>query len=171
MIEVEGKILDIDPEVEIAKLISLGYLQVSDEILVAKFFENTEGIRVRLRSEKGVWVLNSKTKIHEDGASVKARIEHETVVSDPEAMAKILETAGFRLDRTVTKRRRSFHREGGTGHVEIDEYGNIPPLLEIEAGSPEEVLAIAAELGFPPERLTNDTTWTLEKRYGVRFGT
>ncbi|MFZ3233490.1 MAG: hypothetical protein WA194_08435 [Patescibacteria group bacterium] len=41
MNEVEGKILNIDAEAEIAKLLALGYAQKGDETLVAKFYKNS----------------------------------------------------------------------------------------------------------------------------------
>lgn len=41
MNEVEGKILNVDAEAEIAKLLTLGYVQTGDETLVAKFYKNS----------------------------------------------------------------------------------------------------------------------------------
>ena len=41
MNEVEGKILNVDAEVEISKLLDLGYVQTGDERLVAKFYKNS----------------------------------------------------------------------------------------------------------------------------------
>lgn len=41
MNEVEGKILNVDAEAEISKLLALGYVQEGDETLVAKFYKNS----------------------------------------------------------------------------------------------------------------------------------
>lgn len=41
MNEVEGKILNVDAEAEIGKLLALGYVQTADETLVAKFYKNS----------------------------------------------------------------------------------------------------------------------------------
>lgn len=60
MTEVEGKILNVDAEAEIAKLLSLGYALEADDTLVAKFYRNSDGETLRLRSERGGWVLNHK---------------------------------------------------------------------------------------------------------------
>ena len=97
-------------------------------------------------------------------------IETETEVSDPEAMETILLSVGFEKVRTVEKRRRTFTKDGIPGIVELDEYHGIPPLLEIEAESPEEVARIATILGFAKSDIVSDSVRDLEKRYGVEFG-
>lgn len=170
MNEVEGKILDIDAEAEIAKLLALGYATAGDETLVAKFYKNPEEETLRLRSEHGGWVLNHKKRNGDSGSRFKSMTETETFVSDPDATEAILLSIGFEKVRTVSKRRRSFVHAEREGKIEIDEYPDIPPLLEIEAESPEAVERIAGTLGFPKERLVADSIRDLEKRYGVQFG-
>lgn len=96
--------------------------------------------------------------------------ETETFVSDPEKTEDILLAIGFEKVRTVNKRRRSFALEGSEGKIEIDEYPGIPPLLEIEAESPEAVERIALSLGFEASVLVPDSVKDLEKRYGVQLG-
>lgn len=96
--------------------------------------------------------------------------ETETFVSDPDNMETILLSTSFEKVRTVSKRRRSFVLESSEGKIEIDEYPGIPPLLEIEAGSPEAVERIAKSLGFETSRLVADSVTGLEKRYGIKFG-
>ncbi|MDQ1343847.1 MAG: adenylate cyclase, class 2 [Patescibacteria group bacterium] len=174
--EAEGKVLDIDPEVEIAKLLSLGYARTFQGELIAKFFVNDRDQALRLRLEESGWVLNYKGgAAPEETEQVKIRPELETGVTVPENMEAILEAIGFEKVRTVTKTRTTFILENGAGekigHVEIDEYPGIPPLLEIESDTHDKVLAIGATLGFPPERIVSDTIRDLEKRYGVRLGT
>lgn len=173
--EVEGKILGIDPEVEIRKLLSLGFEKSFDGELVAKFFKNDRGDTLRLRREARGWMLNYKGKpTAEETEQVKSRPETEVLVSSADGAQAILEAVGFEKVRTVTKRRRTFLlREDGmtVSHVEIDEYPGIPPLLEIESDSIEKVLSVAESLGFPAERVVSDTVRDLEKRYGIRLGT
>lgn len=96
--------------------------------------------------------------------------ETETSVSDPDNAETILLSIGFEKVRTVSKRRRSFVLEGSEGKIEIDEYPGIPPLLEIEAESPEAVERVARSLGFDPSELVSDSVTGLEKRYGIQFG-
>lgn len=96
--------------------------------------------------------------------------ETETFVSDPDKMETIILSIGFEKVRTVSKRRRSFVLEGSEGKIEIDEYPGIPPLLEIEAESPEAVERIAESLGFEASMLVPDSVRDLEKRYGIQFG-
>ena len=95
--------------------------------------------------------------------------ETETNVSDPEKTEDILLAIGFEKIRTVSKRRRSFVLEGSEGKIEIDEYPGIPPLLEIEAESPEAVERVAKTLGFAPSDLVADSVKDLEKRYGIQL--
>lgn len=95
--------------------------------------------------------------------------ETETNVSDPEKTEDILLAIGFEKVRTVSKRRRSFVLEGSEGKIEIDEYPGIPPLLEIEAESPEAVERVAKTLGFSPSDLVADSVKDLEKRYGIQL--
>ena len=95
--------------------------------------------------------------------------ETETFVSDPEKMETIILSIGFEKIRTVSKRRRSFVLEGSEGKIEIDEYPGIPPLLEIEAESPEAVERVAKTLGFAPSDLVADSVKDLEKRYGIQL--
>ncbi len=95
--------------------------------------------------------------------------ETETNVSDPEKTEDILLAIGFEKVRTVSKRRRSFVLEGSEGKIEIDEYPGIPPLLEIEAESPEAVERVAKTLGFAPSDLVADSVKDLEKRYGIEL--
>lgn len=95
--------------------------------------------------------------------------ETETNVSDPEKTEDILLAIGFEKVRTVSKRRRSFVLEGSEGKIEIDEYPGIPPLLEIEAESPEAVERVAKTLGFAPSDLVADSVKDLEKRYGIQL--
>lgn len=172
--EVEGKILEIDPSVEILKLQSLGFERVFSGELVAMFFKNGRGDVLRLRSEQSGWVLNHKGgPTAEETAQVKSRPETETVVESPENLEAILLAVGFEKLRTVRKTRTTFVRtQDGvkTGHVEIDEYPGIPPLLEIESDSREKVLAIAQTLGYAPGNVVSDTIRDLEKRYGFQFG-
>lgn len=174
--EAEGKVLDIDPEVEVAKLLSLGYVEHFKGELIAKFFVNDRDQTLRLRLEKSGWVLNYKgAATQEETGQVKIRPELETGVTVPENLQAILEAIGFEKVRTITKTRTTFILENDSGekigHVEIDEYPGIPPLLEIESDTHDKVLAIGATLGFPPERIVSDTVRDLEKRYGVRLGT
>lgn len=173
--EVEGKILDVNPEIEAEKLLSLGYEKTFDGELVAKFFKNDRGDTLRLRKEARGWMLNYKGKpTAEETDQVKSRPETEVLVSSAEGTQSILESVGFAKVRTVTKRRRTyvlFENGAKSAHVEIDEYPGIPPLLEIESDSIEKVLSVAESLGFPPERVVSDAVRDLEKRYGVRLGT
>lgn len=171
MIEVEGKILNVIPEREIEKLESLGYRQTFDGTLVARFFQNGDKDSLRLRKEGDRWILNHKRRSDfGKGSGFKSMIETETEVSDPEAMETILLSVGFEKVRTVEKRRRTFTKDGIPGIVELDEYHGIPPLLEIEAESPEEVARIATILGFAKSDIVSDSVRDLEKRYGVEFG-
>ena len=51
--------------------------------------------------------------------------------------------------------------------VEIDTWPRIPPYVEIEAGSKDEVVRVAALLGYAEEELTGENTIKVYALYGI----
>jgi predicted adenylyl cyclase CyaB len=97
--------------------------------------------------------LTFKRRIGEEGA--KVREENEVMVSDFEVCRRVLVGLGLEETARVEKQRTSYSLGGAT--IAIDRHAGelsfIPEFLEIEAGSVEEVRAVAARLGFAPEAL------------------
>ena len=168
MAEIEGKILDVDPEAVAAKFAALGAKKVFDAEMEARFYHDADDVRIRLRNEGGTWVLCAKRKAAGGAEGVKSQEEYETQVSDPEAAAAILGVAGFREVARVTKRRTSW--EIGETRFELDRYRNLPPHLEIEAPDAEAVARGAELLGFRREDLKDWSLRELEAHYGRKAG-
>ena len=159
MNEIEVKILDIDRAAVEARLGEIGAELHSDELLSAFFFDfpdhrlGAAGRLLRLRREGDRTLLTFKRRIGEEGA--KVREENEVMVSDFEACRLVLIWLVLGETARVEKRRTTYRL--GAANIAIDhhvgEHSFIPEFLEIEAGSVEQVRAVAARLGFAPESL------------------
>ena len=159
MNEIEVKVLDINRAAVEARLGELGAELRSDELLSAVFFDfpdyrlRATGKLLRLRREGDRTFLTFKRRIGEEGA--KIREENEVMVSDFEVCRQVLSGLGLGETARVEKRRTTYRL--GAANIAIDhhlgEHSFIPEFLEIEAGSVEQVRAVAARLGFAPEAL------------------
>jgi predicted adenylyl cyclase CyaB len=159
MNEIEVKILDISRAAVESRLGELGAELRSDEFLSAIFFDfpnyrlRAVGNLLRLRREGDRNLLTFKRRIGEEGA--KVREENEVMVSDFEVCRRVLVGLGLEETARVEKQRASYSLGGATIAIDrhVGELSFIPEFLEIEAGSVEEVRAVAARLGFAPEAL------------------
>lgn len=159
MCEIEVKVLDIDrPAVE-ATLMSLGAKAAAEERFTAVFFDSPDGrLRsagnlLRLRREGDRNLLTFKRRVGEEGAKVREEIE--VVVSDMDACRQVLKALGLAETMFVDKFRTSYRLDSASIAIDrhVGELSFIPPFLEIEAGSVEDVQSLAARLGFAPEAL------------------
>jgi adenylate cyclase class 2 len=55
--------------------------------------------------------------------------------------------------------------------LEIDRWPRIPPYLEIEAESRDDVVRVAGVLGYAADDLTGENTVKVYARYGIDLGT
>lgn len=78
---------------------------------------------------------------------------------------QLLGMLGFQPKSYQENRRTSFTLDGA--QLEIDEWPMIPPYLEIEADTPDEVLRVASLLGFAEDQLTSENTTKVYARYGI----
>ncbi|MFO0763307.1 MAG: class IV adenylate cyclase [Candidatus Gracilibacteria bacterium] len=166
MQEIEAKILGINPVELESKLTAIGAQRIIKRTMKNTFFENTEGIFLRLRQDGDRYILTRKIMTVSENIGIKSAQELETDVSDPAALIQILESIGFSEGRTLSKIRTTYTL-GDNIHIEIDEYPNIPPLLEIEAPSEDIILSLAKQLGYTQSDLSSLSTLGLEEHYGV----
>jgi adenylate cyclase, class 2 len=98
---------------------------------------------LRLRKTDQKTTLTYKKSLASNG-DVKHKIEHETEVSDVDAMEEIIRTLGYRLSIVYEKRRRTWH----VNHVEIvlDELP-FGLYMEIE-GTPQSIARAEKSLGI-----------------------
>ncbi|MBM0259097.1 class IV adenylate cyclase [Micromonospora sp. 4G55] len=166
--EYEAKVLDIDPA-EVAELIlSKGGRWVGPTALQRRYvYDIAPGDQsrwIRLRDTGARTTLAVKEITH-DG--IDGTYEVEVAVDSLDSTNELLGLLGFHPKSYQENRRTSFLLDGA--ELEIDEWPMIPPYLEIEASSPEEVLRIAAILGFEERQLTSENTTKVYRRYGIEL--
>ncbi|MEV6527564.1 CYTH domain-containing protein [Longispora sp. NPDC051575] len=172
--EYEAKILDIDPATMAALILSKGGQQLTEATLQRRHvYDIAEGDTsrwIRLRSNGTETTLATKHIAH-DGIDGVQEVEvavtsPATTLGDPFADTNtLLGMLGFTPKGYQENRRTSFLLDGA--HLDIDEWPLIPPYLEIEADSPDEVHRVAALLGYDPSQLTSQNTTKIYTRYGI----
>lgn len=161
--ERETKFLDIDAEAVLARLHELGAKEKYNGRILAEYYDypddtlRDKGRSWRLRHKVATdeVALTSKEKLS-DKHGVRVCMEHEiAVVQHGPAqylqMQKLLQGLGLIVYRTVDKHRHAFTLNGVSFDIDrlISASGsNIPPLLEIEADTNEQIAAAAALLGL-----------------------
>jgi predicted adenylyl cyclase CyaB len=158
MKEIEVKILEVDPQALVRRLEELGAERTSVANLEALFFDFPDGSLERARNllrlrRSGIhcW-LTFKGYVADPGA--KVREEWEVSVSDYSLTCRILEALGLRARLRILKHRIAYRLDRASLAIDChrEEFARIPPLLEIEAPSVEDVHAVARQLGFSPEQ-------------------
>ncbi len=151
MKEVEVKILEIDTEAVVEKLLSLGAEKVFEGDMLATMYDfpdrrfDKEGSFVRLRTKGNTAELVFKKRLL--GTVAKSFEETETQVSDLQATRKILEILGL----VPLREGRNCHRVSyviDSTHIEIDTIEGIPTFLEIEVQDESEIAAWVEKLGY-----------------------
>jgi predicted adenylyl cyclase CyaB len=158
MKEIEVKILEVDPQALVRRLEELGAEKASESDLEALFFDfqdnSLERSRnlLRLRRSGGLCWLTYKGYVADP--SVKVREEWEVSVSDFALARRILEALGLRARLRILKHRIAYHLDRASLAIDRhqEEFARIPPLLEIEAQSVEDIHAVARLLGYSPEQ-------------------
>lgn len=163
--EFEAKILDIDPDPVAGRILALGGVHVADRYMRRYVYDIAPGDAsrwIRLRDTGSEVTLCVKQIVSDEIDGVR---EIEVEVSDFEATNGLLEVLGFKAKAYQENRRSSWLL--GSVRLEIDSWPLIPPYLEIEADSTEDVHATALRLGFELEQLTAENTTNVYARYGL----
>ncbi|MBN2101302.1 MAG: class IV adenylate cyclase [Candidatus Aenigmarchaeota archaeon] len=177
MREIEVKILEIDKEAISDKILNLGGEQTDERVIVDNFYDYPDGrlkkihevLRVR-NSEKEKEIVYKCAKEKND--EFKIHREIETSLGSPETMMEILEKCGLVIVRHTEKKRTSFEFENVK--IEIDEYPDIPPFIEIEGPDEESIRTAVEKLGYQMKDTTSVTGHQVIRKYGkdpanVRF--
>ncbi|MBO4204652.1 CYTH domain-containing protein [Micromonospora echinofusca] len=164
--EFEAKVLDIDSAQMTASILSRGGQRRGETLLQRRYvYDITPGDEsrwIRLR-DTGAGVALAVKEIAHDG--IDGTDEVEVGVDQFETTNELLGRLGFTARSYQENRRTSFELDGA--RLEIDEWPMIPPYLEIEAGSRDEVVRVAALLDIPEESLTGENTVKIYARYGI----
>jgi adenylate cyclase, class 2 len=166
--ELEVKILDINiPEI-ISKLEALGAKKIDEKEqkrFVYDFVPKKDNSWIRLRTDGKTTTLAIK-EIQND--SIDGTKEIEIVVDDFEKTNLLLETLGYSYKSYQENKRISYVFHGV--EIEIDSWPQIPPYLEVEGKSIEEVEKVVALLGYTMDQTTSINTTKVYKKYGIDIG-
>lgn len=168
-IEHEAKVLDIDLDETAALILAKGGERVGDTKLMRRYvYDITPGDMskwIRLRDTGSETTLCVK-EIRSD--AIDGTHEVETVVGDFTATNELLALLGFTPKSYQENRRTSFTLDGA--RLELDEWPLIPPYLEIEGDTREDVVRVAGLLGYDESQLTGENTMKVYARYGIELG-
>lgn len=168
-IEHEAKILDIDPEATERLILDKGGQKLGERFMRRYVYDITPGdhskwIRLRDTGDEITLTVKQITSDAIDGTH-----EIEVSVDDFAATNALLGVMGFTAKSYQETKRTSFIVDGA--QVEIDTWPQIPPYLEIEAGSKDEVVRVAGLLGYTEDNLTGENTIKIYARYGIDLNT
>lgn len=180
--EIEVKVLDIDPQDVRARILAIGSIFLGREFQQnymydypdRRLYEQQDGSYVRLRRRR----FSSDPSFLQAGATsgevldevlltfkrtvsrekYKIADETETTVGDLEQMDRFLTLMGLQQVRVDEKLRESYQL--GRVRFEIDEWAGLPPYLELEAASEADVSEALELLGYT---LADSTTQNLRE--------
>lgn len=164
-IEHEAKILDIDAEATERLIIDKDGQKLGEKFMRRYVYDILPGDQsqwIRLRDTGDDATLTVK-KITSD--AIGGTQEIEVGVDDFTTANALLGMLGFTAKSYQETKRTSFVLDGA--QVEIDRWPQIPPYLEIEAGSKSEVIRIASLLGYTEVDLTGENTIKIYAHYGI----
>lgn len=168
-IEHEAKVLYIDLDEARTMILAKGGQQQGGPKLMRRYVYDivsgdlSQWLRLR---DTGSEVTLCVKQIASD--AIDGTHEVETVVGDFAATNELLGLLGFTPKSYQENRRTSFVLSGV--RLELDEWPLIPPYLEIEGDTREEVVRVASLLGFSDDQLTGENTVKVYARYGIELG-
>jgi adenylate cyclase class 2 len=168
-IEHEARILDIDPDATEQLILDKGGRKIGERFMRRYVYDITPGdesrwIRLRDNGDGATLTVKQITSDAIDGTH-----EIEVRVDDFVATNALLGVLGFIAKAYQETKRISFVLD--SAQVEIDTWPRIPPYLEIEAGSKDEVIRVAALLGYTNADLTGENTIKIYAWYGIDLNT
>lgn len=168
-IEHEAKILDIDPETAERLIIDKGGQKLGEKFMRRYVYDIVPGDQskwIRLRDTGNETTLTVKEIVSD---AIDGTHEIEVGVDDFDDTNALLGMLGFAPKSYQETKRISFILDGA--QVEIDTWPRIPPYLEIESGSKDEVIRVAGLLGYTENDLTGENTIKVYARYGIDLAT
>lgn len=168
--EVEIKILNIDPEKITKKILELGGTLVTPERIIAtQKFDTPKGdiknksdlFRIRKNGEM-VEITYKINRSKKDG--FRRAEEYETTVADWDTIQKIIQALGFVGTQYQEKKRTTFSLNNIL--IEIDAFPSIPPYIEIE-GDETAIEKTVEDLGYSMEETSILSASEVLKLYGA----
>lgn len=168
-IEYELKILDIDPremKLKLHKLWAQEYPIKEFKRSIYDFHPASPNKWIRLRTDGDKTTLTIKDR---QADAVDGTKELEIQVSSFQDSNLILQELGYTPRLYQENRRSSFVLD--EVQIEIDEWPMIPPYLEVEWQSAEEVETMISKLWFSLEQTTGVDTEEVYKQHGIDLNT
>ncbi|MFE7131387.1 class IV adenylate cyclase [Streptomyces sp. NPDC057638] len=168
-VEYEAKLLNVDPAAMAIRIADAGGHHVGERRLRRYVYDTVPampGRWLRLR-DTGTTVTLCVKEISSD--AIDGTHETETTVGDFETTHSLLGHLGLTPRSYQENLRDSWLL--GTVRLEIDTWPLIPPYLEIEADSAEEVQRTARRLSLSEDQLTSENTTKVYLRYGIDLET
>jgi len=173
MLEYEAKFLNVDVDALVAKLVAVGGISVFDKLYKRKVFDypdfrlDKKGAYIRLRDEGDTITLAYKQRLgmQKDGKNDAGMTEIEVIVGDFEKTAQIMCNAGL-IEKFYEENRRLRYSYLGI-NFDFDYWPLIPPFLEIEADSWENVTRGMELLDLKASGKKVFTTMQVYKCYGI----
>ena len=178
MLEKEIKILEIDREEVVKKLLDLWaektfewyihdiYYDFPDDV-THKMEANNRMFRLRKKGEEHIYTIKRKRKEYQETEGAHAKDEHETPVTNITSFAKVLEKYGMKKTREKKKHRVSYRLENM--EFDFDIYEWIPEFLEIEWPSWDEIQKWVEKLGLEEYEQMLWGSRKIFKRYKVPY--
>ncbi len=180
--ERETKFLEIDVDAVLRRLHELGATEKYNGRILAQYYDYDDNT---LRDKNRSWRLRHKVATDEvaltakeklsDKHGVRVCMEHEIDVlqhgpAQYLQMQKLLLGLGMKPYREVDKHRHSFSLSGASVDIDrvVDEGHQLPPLLEIEADTNEQIAAIAGLLGLDMKHAKAWSTRKMLKHYAEK---
>jgi len=169
-IEIEVRFLDINPSKLHKRLHDLGAIDKGEDFNQDIVFYDKElswqkeaNRILRLRKKKNGVYLTYKYFMQ---ATPDGTTEIEIMVDDYQKTKDLLEASGFVAFREQEKRRHTYLL--GRVIVDIDHWPQIPPLVELEGESEEDLKEAAAQLGLDWNKADmHSVAWALENVYHI----
>jgi adenylate cyclase class 2 len=171
--EIECRFLEIDKEALLKKLRDLGAKDKGEVMLEEKVIYKTGEvwnhgngfIRIR-KSGDGIQMTYKEHR----AATVDGAFEIEFGIDDYDKAELLLKTIGWGNSRAQQKLRHTFELDGVT--IDIDTWPKIPPYVELEGESEEQLQKVAKKLGFDWKKVElHNARWVIENIYKIPVGT
>ena len=167
MKEIEVKILDVNPAQIRTRLKKIGAKKYFDGDVHAVYFDTADdqlkkkGVVLRVRT------AGDRVELCAKGNRKKSRFknidEFEVVTGDYEQTVALLQMLGY-VRRRESIRRRECYKLGAIKY-DLDFYPGIPPFIEVESGTEDDVVRGVEKLGYMMDNTTNMTAQEVEAYY------
>lgn len=169
MKEIEVRFLEIDKELLIEKLESLGAEDFGEQMLEETIIYDPEATWrkdnkfVRLRKNGSTIKLSYKEHM---AHTVDGAYEIEFEISDYKKAEIFLEKIGLKSFRQQQKKRHTFHLDGVS--IDIDTWPRIPTYVEFEAESEKLLKDFVAKIGYDWDKAVfHNAAWIIENKYTI----